>query len=226
MKLFGSRLELSPSRSVPWAMKDISTAETDFRTFDDGRLCIRIRHDVLHGVSPKMLVWWFSNLEGDMQIDGKTWPCYQIWHPIDHISIRYVRRRQDGTIGPGAQIHIREFLCGRRDYVIDMVSTIEKLDETGLIHGPQLFGLQIARLESTFTPVKEGTLFENSIIFGPDTPLLRPFFNKIVRPQVFPDDKARAWIKHNVEEVGNYEFILPDLYAKHMNDDAVIPVGN
>ena len=218
MRLFSSRVELPPPRPVPWTMKDISTAKTDFHILDDGRLCIRIRHDILHGVSPTMLMWWFSNLEGDIQINGRWWPRYQIWHPIDHISIRYVRRRPDGTIGPGAQIHIREVLCGRRDYLIDMVSTIEKIDETGLIHGPSFLGLQVVRLESTFTPVRGGTLFENSITFGPDMPLLSPFFNNIVRPRVFPNDKARAWIKHNVEEVGNYEFILPDLYAKHVNN--------
>ncbi len=78
--------------------------------------------------------------------------------------------------------------------------------------------MQVARLESTFTPVKDGTLFENSITFGPDVPLLRAFFNRIVRPRGFPDDKARAWIRHNVEEVGNYEYILHELYARHAAD--------
>ncbi|HMO56576.1 MAG TPA: hypothetical protein PKA05_19390 [Roseiflexaceae bacterium] len=27
-----------------------------------------------------------------------------------------------------------------------------------------------------------------------------------------PNDMARAWLKHNVEEVGNFENFLPDLY--------------
>jgi len=31
---------------------------------------------------------------------------------------------------------------------------------------------------------------------------------------LFPDDKARAWLRHNVEEVGNFEFFLPALYAE------------
>jgi hypothetical protein len=38
--------------------------------------------------------------------------------------------------------------------------------------------------------------------------------NRFVRPRLFPDDKARAWLRHNVEEVGNFEFFLPELYAK------------
>ena len=34
--------------------------------------------------------------------------------------------------------------------------------------------------------------------------------NRIVR-QRFPDDKVRAWVKHNIEEVGQLEYLLPQL---------------
>jgi len=214
MSFFRPRIELPPPRPIPWKMKDVSTAETEFRVLDDGRLYLRICHEVLHGVTPRMLVWWFSHLEGEIDLVGRRWPRYRIWHPIDHISIRYARRRPDGTIGPGAQIHIREALGGRLDHLVDIVTTIEKLDETGFVHAPYLLGIRVARLDYTFTPVEAGTLYENSITFGPDQPLLRPFFNKVLRPRFFPDDKARAWFKHNVEEVGNFEFFLPELYAK------------
>ncbi len=162
-------IQLPPPRPIPWKMKDLSSAETEFRTLDDGRLYLRIRHDVLRGVTPRMLVWWLSNLEGDIELDGRVWPRYQIWHPIDHISVRYARRRPDGTIGPGAQLHIREAFGGNLDYLLDIVSTIEKLDETGFVHGPTLFGTQMARLEYRFTAVQGGTLYENSITVGPPT---------------------------------------------------------
>lgn len=74
-------------------------------------------------------------------------------------------------------------------------------------------GLEITRLEYTFSPAKNGTIYENALTFGTDSPLLRSFFNGVIRPRVFPDDKARAWLRHNVEEVGNFEFFLPELYA-------------
>jgi hypothetical protein len=199
-------------------MKDLSTAATDVRVLSDGRLHLHIRHQVLHRVTPRMLVWWFSNLDGDMVVAGRSWPRYQIWHPVDHIAIRYARRRSDGSIGPGARLHIREALGGRLDYLVDVVTTIEKLDETGFVHALRVLGLEMARLEYTFTPVRDGTIYENSITWGPDNPLLRPFFNALVRPRVFPDDMARAWLKHNVEEVGNFEFFLPGLYASQVNE--------
>ncbi len=213
MRLFAPSIELPPIRLIPWKMKDVTTALTEKRILDNGRLQLRVRHEVLSGVTPKMLVWWFSNLDGDMEIGGRLWSRYQIWHPIDHISIKFIRRRQDRTIGPGAQIHIREVLGGRLDYLIDMVTTIEKLDETGFIHVVRRFGQEVVRLEHKFTCTEEGTIDENSATFGPATPVLCPLFNMFIRPHVFPDDKARAWFKHNVEEIGNLEFFLPELFV-------------
>jgi hypothetical protein len=30
-----------------------------------------------------MVMWWYSNLEGGRQINGRVWPSYQIWHPTE-----------------------------------------------------------------------------------------------------------------------------------------------
>jgi hypothetical protein len=38
--------------------------------------------------------------------------------------------------------------------------------------------------------------------------------NAWLRRRTFPDDKARAWLTHNVEEVGNFESFLPALYER------------
>lgn len=51
------------------------------------------------------------------------------------------------------------------------------------------------------------------MLVGSTSPLGRAVFNR-VRPRVFPDDMGRAWLKHNVEEVGNFEHFLPALYAE------------
>ncbi|MDH5538422.1 MAG: hypothetical protein OEY03_03360 [Rhizobacter sp.] len=206
-------VQLPAPLPVPWTMKALATATTQMRTLADGRLYLHIRHDILRGVTPRMLVWWFSHLEGDIEVAGRRWPRYRVWHPVDHIAVRYVRRRPDGSIGPGAQIHIREALGGRLEDLVDVVTTIEKLDETGFVHGLRLLGMEIMRLAYSFTPVAGGTLYENSIIFGPDN-MLRPSFNTVLRPRLLPDDRARAWLKHNVEEVGNFEHFLPGLYAR------------
>jgi hypothetical protein len=37
----------------------------------------------------------------------------------------------------------------------------------------------------------------------------------LIRRRAFTEAMGRAWLKHNVEEVGNLEFFLPALYAAH-----------
>jgi hypothetical protein len=37
--------------------------------------------------------------------------------------------------------------------------------------------------------------------------------NPLIRRRVFTEAMGLAWLKHNVEEVGNLEYILPALYA-------------
>jgi hypothetical protein len=49
-------------------------------------------------------------------------------------------------------------------------------------------------------------------LIGAEHLLVQPWFNALVRPRVFSEDMARAWLLHNVEEVGNFEFFLPELY--------------
>ena len=220
MARWGRNTAIPPPRPIPWTMKRVESAETEMHLLPDGRLHLHIRHEVLRGVTPAMLVWWFQHLEGTIELQGRTWPRYHIWHPVDHIAIRYARRLPDGSVGPGAKIHIREALAGNPDWLVDIVTTIERLDEGGFVHAPWIGGVRVASLEYAFTPVPGGTLYENSITVGPENPIGRIFVNRLVRPRLFPDDKARAWLRHNVEEVGNFEFFLPELYARRERPEA------
>jgi hypothetical protein len=195
-------------------MKSLDSARTELRFLSDGRLHLHIRHDVLRGVTPAMLVWWFQHLEGTIEVAGRTYPRYHVWHPVDHIAVRYARRLPDGSVGPGAKIHIQEAFAGNPRWLVDIVTTIERLDEGGFVHAPWVGGVRMAVLDYAFTPVPGGTLYENSITFGPEHPVARALVNRFVRPRMFPEDKARAWLRHNVEEVGSFEHFLPALYAQ------------
>lgn len=75
-----------------------------------------------------------------------------------------------------------------------------------------------------FEPVADGGRYRNSLTVGvpgiwavPVKALLRRF--------VFDEARGHAWIRHNIEEVGNFEAFLPSPYAaetgcpKAMNDD-------
>ena len=57
--------------TVPWELKPMSSARTGAEALPDGRMRFWIKHDLLKGVTPAMLAWWFSNLEGDVDIEGR-----------------------------------------------------------------------------------------------------------------------------------------------------------
>jgi len=208
-----NRVELPPPLEIPWIRRPLSSAETQVIELADGRIKLWIRHAVLRGVTPAMLLWWFRHLEGDIEIAGRVVPRYRAWHPLDHIAFRYVRRRRDGSIGRGAIFHICEAFARNPDWLVDVHTYVEKLDETGVIHGPRRLGRKVAHMEYVFEPTPEGTQYTNWLIAGPALHHAGRVL-RMVRRAEFPDDKAGAWLTHNVDEVGNFESFLPDLYRR------------
>jgi hypothetical protein len=208
-----TKWKLLPPRPISWVMKSLDSADRGLKILDDGRLELTIRHEILKGVTPAMLGWWFRNVEGTMEHMGQTYPRYLIWHPIDHIHYEVVQRAPDGSAGAGARFHIVEAFGANLDYLVDNVADIPKNDETGLILSVRKLGMEIMRLEHTFTPVPEGTLYESRMHVGTTAVPARFVVNPIIRWRVFSEAMGRAWLKHNVEEVGNLESFLPALYA-------------
>lgn len=209
------RFERLPTPLVlPFALKPVASADTGVETLPDGRTRYWIRHDIVRGVTPRMLDWWFRNLEGSIAFGGRHYNRYRFWHPADHVHASYVGRRPDGSIGVGASIRLIEVLGRNRRYLVDTVTHIERLDEGGYIHNPELHGRTgLVRMEYSFDRVAGGTLYQNSLTIGaaaPWYPLVRPF----VRSFGFTDAQGRAWLRHNIEEVGMFENFLPALYRQ------------
>lgn len=208
--------DLPPPLELGWTLKPVASAQTGREVLPDGRVRYWIRHEVVRGVTPRMLVWWFGHMDGDIEIGGRRHARYRVWHPRDHIRLAYPRRLPDGSIGPGAAIALKEVIGRDPRYVVDIVSGIEKLDEEGFIHNPRAHGLSgFARMEYSFAPVEGGTLYENCLIFGRKAWWFR-FVRPLLEPLVFPDGQGEAWLRHNIEEVGNFENFLPDLYRREM----------
>jgi len=199
---------------LPWGLKPLGSAECGAERLPDGRLSYWIRHDIVKGVTPRMLAWWFSHLEGDVVIAGQRINRYRAWHPYDHVHASYARRLADGSVGPGAAIRLQEFLGADRHYAVDTVTDIEKLDEEGFIHNPRVHGIAgLVRMEYRFRRVDEGTLYENRLLVGGVAG-----WRRLVTPlaQRFAFDRAHgiAWLRHNIEEVGQFERFLPTLYRE------------
>jgi hypothetical protein len=169
-----------------------------------------------------MLVWWFQHLEGDVFLNGRRFNRYRVWHPRDHIAIEYSRRNPDGSIGIGCVIHLTEMLGANPDYLVDIQTEITKLDEEGFAHRPRFHGLQIARMDYEFRETPAGTLYRNSLTAGAQGTLGR-VVNPLIRRFVFDEARGHAWIKHNIEEVGNFESFLPQLFASEVGAETDAP---
>ncbi len=204
---------------IRWACKPVQSARSGMERLPDGRTKYWIEHEVVRGVTPKMLVWWFKHLEGDMLYEGRRLDRYRVWHPRDHLSIEYARRNADGSIGVGSVIHLTEMFGANPDYLTDVFTEITKLDEQGFAHRPRHLGLQLARMDYAFEAVEPGTRYRNSLTIGADGFAGR-MINPVIRALVFDEARGRAWIKHNVEEVGNFEAFLPQLYAAEAGADS------
>lgn len=205
---------------VPWSLKPFASATCGHERLPDGRDSWWIRHEVLRGVTPAMLAWWFAHLEGEVEVDGRRIDRYRAWHPYDHVYARYARRRSDGSIGPGAQIRLRELLGANRAYVVDILTDIVRLDEGGYEHHPRVHGLSgLVSMEYRFTAVPGGTLYENRLLIG-GTRGWRRWLTPLLRRFVFDAEHGRAWLRHNIEEVGALEQFLPALYRRETGDPA------
>jgi hypothetical protein len=97
-------------------------------------------------------------------------------------------------------------------YLVDVHTEIIKLDEGGFIHRPRFHSLQLAQMDYEFRETETGTFYKNSLTVGVRGALGKAI-NWMIRAFTFDEARGRAWIKHNIEEVGNFESFLPQLYA-------------
>lgn len=200
---------------VPWEMKPLSSAKTSLEILDDGRMYLAIEHDVVHGVTPAMLLWWFRHMKGTIEIEGRAYPRYRVWHPRDHVEHRYVRDPAGGVAGPGSVFLIHEVLGRDPAFEVNVHTDVVRLDEGGFSHRPRVHGISgLLRMDYTFERVPGGTRYVNSMTVGPSLPGWLRGAVSALRAATFDEAHGRAWLRHNVEEVGNFEHFLPALYAE------------
>lgn len=173
---------------------------------------MRINHDVLKHITPQMLAWWFANIGGHMQLDGQVLNRYHAWHPQDHILWELVEPGADGAASVGARFHIVEALGRNPDFYIDVIDTVTRLDASGFTAVSFMAGQQVSHLNHDFKAVDGGTLYVSSLTIGTTLPAVRSVLNPLIHRTMFTEAMGRAWLKHNVEEVGLLEHIIPLIY--------------
>ena len=197
------------SRSVLYPLRPVETAAVQYLDAPHGRRRVTIDHRPLTGITPAMLLDWFTHLGETMSYGGKVIDRYLAWHPIDHIEWALARPAPNGGAAEGARFRMVEAFGGRPEYKIDEVARVEKLDETGIRLVRRIGGVAVFQLEHTWSAGADGAHYVTVMDLGVRSPLLAPV-NVIVRHR-FSDAKVRAWIKHNIEEVGQLQYLLPQL---------------
>ena len=202
-------LPLPPPRHLPWPLKPLSSAQTSLDYDDCGRMVMRIRHDLLRGITPVMIDWWFRNIGGDMDVDGVRMNRYLVWHPFDHIHWELAAPGPDGGVSAGCKFRIVEAFGRNPDFAIDVIETVTKLDATGIALIGARAGVEVSYLNHDFIAAEGGTQYVSMLRIGIGLPGLCRVINPLLHRIVFPEAMGRAWLKHNVEEVGLLEHMLP-----------------
>lgn len=215
-----AHLPLLPERPHLGPMKAVSTAKTTQSIRPSGQLELTIEHDVIRGVTPKMLRWWFETLGQTMAYQGQIYPRYLLWHPLDHIHWELAAPGPGGGTGQGASFRIVEAFAANPEFYVDSTEYVEKLDDEGISLVRRELGSEIFRLEHRFGTSPEGATYRSRMVVGAATGFVRPLFNRLIRPRIFSDAMGTAWLTHNVEEVSMFEHILPPLYAARSPGDA------
>ncbi len=205
----GDTMALDPA----WHGRPPESAAWAIETLHDGRLRMTIRHAPLRGVAPVMLDWWFRNIGGTMHWQGQVVPRYLVWHPRDHIHWALVRPASDGTVGPGAVFRIVEAFQANPRYKVDVQDRVLTLDTTGITLEGRRAGLRFTLLSHRFTDLGGATQYDSVLEVGASAPGVARPINRVVLPRLFAHDMGRAWIAHNIEEVGQFEVFLPALFA-------------
>jgi DAPG hydrolase PhiG domain len=205
-------LPLPPPRNLLWSLKSLESAKTSLSYDEFGRTVIHIRHDPLKGVSPEMVAWWFGNIAGDMELEGTQLNKYLVWHPQDHILWELVQAGPDGRASAGAKFRIVEAFGRNPDFYVGITATVTRLDATGITLVGFRLGQQISRLNHDFAAVDGGTQYVSTLTIGTTLPRLRAVLNPLIHRAIFTEAMGYSWLRHNVEEVGLLEHIIPRIY--------------
>lgn len=174
-----------------------------------------IEHQLLAGLTPEMVAWWFRNIGGEMEVDGHVLNRYLVWHPFDHIRWELKNRLPDGRVGVGSRFRIVEAFAADPRFYLDIVDTVIRLDTSGItLVNRDIAGIEVTRLNHDFSVAEGGTIYRSTLTVGVGLPLLGRLINPLIHRLVFPEAMGRAWLRHNVEEVGLFEHIVPALQTQ------------
>lgn len=203
-----------PPRDLPWPLPDHRQAEKGYEYLPDGRIRVITHHLPLPGVTPAMLAWFYQQLPiSTVELDGRTYPLYHLFHPTEHGQLWVHEAAPDGTPGMarGAVIERHEWFG---EFDSQGRALISEFSDQGMTAIARAAGLQIGVIEHRYTVVDGETRYVVIATIGSELPLLGTLLNRYLRERVFTPEMIPQWMRHQVEEVGVLPYFLPALYAQ------------
>lgn len=158
-----------------------------------------------------MLEWWFTHFpyHAISFPDGLVVSAYRLWHSLNHNEIKVKHHSLSGQLGMamGARLELRE-RWGSEPRRTSL--RVMRMDDSGLAMKIVLGPLLLGEVEETFEPNNQGTRCTSSLKTLPS----RWGFRHALRSRHFSPAIVDTWVKHKVEEIGNFERFLPQLYAQ------------
>lgn len=207
-----SKLPLPPARPVLRPLREVSTAVSAIEELPGHRRRVTIDHRPLEGITPEMLLFWFRNIGSTSVYAGREMQNYLAWHPLDHIHWELEREAPGGGAGEGARFRIVEAFGADMANYVDTTDVVEKLDRTGIRLVRRVLGVPVLRLEHYWSACQGHVHYVTVLDLGARARAFRPV-NRVLSRHRFPEAMTRAWLRHNIEEVGYLEEILPGLWA-------------
>lgn len=215
-------LPLPPPRPVLHDLRTVETARSGIARLPHLRMRVWIDHRPLAGVTPEMLLWWFRHIGEDIDYAGERMSAYLVWHPLDHIRWELARPAPGGGADEGARYRIVEAFGRDERFYVDSVERVEKLDVTGIRLVRRVAGIKVFQLEHTWSFGKDGTHYVSVMDLGARNRAALPL-NAYLASRVFPPATARAWVRHNVEEVGVLEQLVPEALRQRPDAEVGAP---
>lgn len=204
----GAETTPTPTAEDSIGYRTVESASWRVTELPGRRRRVTITHRPIPGLTPQDLLWWFTHIEGECRLDGHTLTRYRAWHPRDHIHWALERADGSGAAGEGARFRIVEAFGADGRNLVDVVERVEKLDETGIRLVQRRLGVRLFMLEHTWSPGAEGVHYVSVMEIGS---VLRGWspVNAVLTRRVMPRRRCVAWVRHNIEEVGRLERLVP-----------------
>ncbi|KKO96926.1 hypothetical protein THAR02_10968 [Trichoderma harzianum] len=206
-------------RAGALSFKPVSSAKwVDIKRTWTGKLHVRIEHDTIKNCTPEMMRWWFENLGRSTNwdgvgFDGPLISFYHLWHHRDHVSVTPISGSKTG-FAPGGSTRISEQFndCHEK---INIIAVTERLDNGEFTFITKRLGLTVCRIFHLYSAEENGLRFYAETVIGVDTPVFGWLINWLVVPFIYSKSTAERWIRHNIEETGRSECVIPSLYDHH-----------